>query len=158
MNIAESIKSHYESEDFKNNYSCNLFEDSHAIKDRIKNYCSQSYEFLKFYGFNTYFSDDQINIIYDYILENIEEFTTDFSGYYVGHTSLDSISFGEQEEQLKGIYNHRTKKEYTLKYLKYIFDKEDYTINKNYAYYIVSGGMHVDLLNAEIPYLKNFNK
>ena len=158
MNIAASYKSHYESEDFKNNYSEFLFQDTHAIKERIKNYCATSYEFEKFYGFNHYFSDTEIENIYDYILENLEEFTSDFNGYYVGYTSLDSASFGEQEEQLTGIYNHNTGKEYSLKYLKSIFEKEDYVINDNYAYYNLDGGIHIDLLNSEIPYLKNFKK
>jgi len=158
MNIAESIKSHYETEDFKSNYSECLFQDNHAIKERIKNYCANSYEFFKFYGYNHYFSTKAIDVIYDTILDNIEEFTKDFNGYYVGFTSLDSVSFGEQEEQLTGIYNHNTGKEYSLKYLKSIFEKEDYVINDNYAYYNLDGGIHIDLLNSEIPYLKNFKK
>ena len=86
--------------------------------------------------------------IYDFIYENFEEFTTDFNGCYVGATSLDSISFGEQENQLEGIYNHKTGKDYTIPYLKKIYDESGFYISdSNYAYYNTDAGLHIDLLN-----------
>jgi len=161
MNIAQRSKEYYEHEDFKDNYAMYLFEDSHAIKDNIKQALG-TYEFEKYYGFeipyNQRNNDYFIDLIYDYILENWEDFLKDFRSYWVGSTSIASISFGEQEEQLTGIYNHRTGKDYTLPYLKRVYDQEGFYVSGNYAYYDLSdSGLHIDLLTKDIPIIKSLN-
>ncbi len=154
MNIAEIIKNYYEHEDFKGNYIEFLFEDHDAIIERIEKIVKHEYYFAEKYGNNMQLSNDQLEVIYQYILDNLEDFISDFRSYYVGCTSLDSISYGEQEEQLTGLTNHKTGKLYTISYLRKIFDKEGYCVNGDYAYYDMSGeGLHVDLLNSDIPIL-----
>ena len=142
MNIAQKIKDHYESDDFKDNYAIILFEDRSAVVERIHNIIANEYYFEKKYKFRKY-----------YILDNLEEFTTVFNGFYVGHTSIDSVQFGEQEEQLEGLRNHATNKNYTLPYLKKIFEKEDFYVHNNYAYMDLQGGMHVDMLIGDLTKL-----
>jgi hypothetical protein len=156
MNIAKRCLSHYESKDFKNNYLEVLSETYHdnenEIIKRIENLFNISnYETEKYLSNHRFISKQDAKKIYDVINDNFEDFVSKFSGYYVGYTSLESVFFGEQEEQLEGIYNHKTGSEYSLPYLKKIFDKEGFVINRNSAYYVVSGGLHVDLLgNVEL--------
>lgn len=159
MNIAASIKNYYEHEDFRNNYAEYLLEDTQAVKDRIYEMCKTAYEVERYYGYNIDLSDEQVEEVYDYILGNIEEFTKEFSGYWVGATSLCSISYGEQEEQLEDLYNHRTGKPYTMPYLRRVFESEDFYVNDagTYAYYDLSdSGVHIDLLASEIPLIKEW--
>jgi len=153
MNIAQKIKDHYESDVFKDNYAIMLFEDRSAVVERIHNIIANEYYFEKKYNFRKYLDNDQAEQIYDYMLYHLEEFTTDFNGFYVGHTSIDSVSFAEQEEQLEGLRNHATNKNYTLPYLKKIFEKEDFYIHNNYAYMELQGGMHVDMLIGDLTKL-----
>lgn len=154
-NVADRCKNYYESEDFKNNYSFALFEsfsnNEGDILNRIKDIIDHDYYFEKKYGFNKYLSNESIQKIYNYIAENLDQFITDFNGYYVGYSSLDSIEFSEQEEQLIGLYNHKTGKEYNIDYLRKVFKNSDYYVKNNYAYYNLDGGLHVDLLHADIP-------
>ena len=162
MNIAQRIKSYYESKDFKNNYSINLLEDIHAVKNNIKKVL-QDYKFDKFYGFELSYgqiTDDLIQKVYDHILDNIDDFTRDFNGYWVGSTSLDSVSFGEQEEEIQSLINHKTGEPYGKQYLKIVFEDEDFYISDNgYAYYDMSSeGVHVDLLAQEIPFLRELKQ
>lgn len=159
MNIAQSIKSRYESEDFKSNYAINLLEDKSAVEFRIKQIVQHEYNFERRYGYNMILTDEQCEKVYNYILENIEEFTSDFNSYYVGDTSIDSVSFGEQCEQLEGLINHKTNKPYKTSYLKEVFENEDFYVSKGYAYYDLSdSGVHIDLLNSEIPILEELKK
>ena len=155
MNIAARYKYHYESDDFKESYQSCLLElyanNEGDIINRIQNIIDHEYYFEKKYGFNKYLSKEIIKIIYDYIIDNFDDFVTGFNGYYVGDTSLESVSFGEQEEQLTGIHNHKTGKDYNIHYLKRVFDKEGYYVKNNYAYYDLNSGLHVDLLHADIP-------
>lgn len=165
-NIAASLKNYYESKDFIELYKYQLFEQYHYNKSDIISrifdlFMIQNYETeSKLENFKP-ITIEQAKQIYQLIYDNVELFTDTFKSYYVGYTSLESVSFGEQEEQLEGIYNHRTKKDYTLKYLRYIFDKESFYVSKdsNYAYYdLTSYGVHIDLLNnhESIILLDNF--
>ena len=113
MNIAKRILSRYESEDFKNNYlevlSETYHDNEHEIIKRIENLFNISnYETERYLSNHRFITRQEAKKIYDTIKDNFEEFVSDFSGYYVGYTSLDSVSFGEQEEQLEGIYNRKT--------------------------------------------------
>ncbi len=154
MNIAQRLIERYDSKDFKKNYSQLLYEsfannEGDKINRIIDLFNVSNYETQK--SLDNWFNIDreQAKKIFDFITENFEDFTTNFNGYYVGYTSLESISFGEQEEQIEGLYNHKTKKPYNLSYLKKIFDKEGYYVNnQNYAYYNLDKGLHIDLLRA----------
>lgn len=156
-NIAERIKMYYESEDFKYMYMDSLIENYHNNKsevlNRIVDIVQYGYYFEKRYGFNTYISKEQAKVIFQFISDNFESFCDDFRSYFVGDTSLESVSFGEQEEQLEGITNHKTGNPYTKVYLKKVFESAGYFVNKSgYAYLdLTSYGIHVDLLKGELP-------
>lgn len=150
MNIAQTYLSLYESDNFKQNYTQYLLEDSHHCIDRILTLFNvQNYEVEKALKNYRRITREEAQTIFEYIRENQETFESNFNSYYVGPTSIDSISYGEQEEQLEGIYNRRTGKPYTMPYLKKVFDQEGYYVNdNNYAYYDLSmAGTHIDILN-----------
>jgi hypothetical protein len=152
-NYALSTLSYYESEDFKNNYAEFLMEDTHAVQNRIKT-AVQDYDFEKIYGSTLYLSDEDAEKVYEYILENIEEYTTTFNGYWVGSGSIDSVSFGEQEEQLTGLTNQQGDKIEVTDLIKQ-FEDADFVVHGEYAYYDMSSqGVHIDLYAGEkIPLL-----
>ena len=154
MNIAERIKWYYDTYDFKENYASCLFESYHNDKDIIIQriydlFNGDNYETEK-YLINYFAIDkDQALKIYDFISENFEAFTKDMVNYYVGYCALDSISFGEQEEQMSGIYNHKTGKNYTLKYCQLVFNAAGFYIRGEYAYYdLSSDGLQINLLKG----------
>ncbi len=64
----------------------------------------------------------------------------------MGHYCIDSVEFGEQEEQLE-FENNKTGKPYTKAYLRKIFDGAGFYVSKcgQYAYYAVSGGVMLDM-------------
>jgi predicted DNA-binding protein len=163
MNIAEIIMSRYDSDDFKSDYAANLSESFHNNEGDILNilyslFNVANHETGEYFDFDLFVEKETIQKVYDYIKENIEEFIEDFSGYYVGYTSLASVSFGEQEEQLTGLSNHRTGKDYTLPYLKKAFDEAGYVIHGDYAYMVADGGLHVDLCNCKDEINEILNK
>lgn len=154
MNIAQKLIARYESKDFKNDYSQLLYEsfennEGDIINRIIDLFNVSNYETQKYLTNWLNIDREQAQKIYAFIVENFEEFTTNFNGYYVGFTSLESISFSEQEEQIEGLLNHKTNKPYKLNYLKKVFEQEGYYVNKsNYAYYNLDKGLHIDLLRA----------
>lgn len=156
MNIAQSIISYYDSKDFKNSYSSVLFEQFNDSEQDIINriidlFNVSNYETEKYLSNHKIINRDQSKLIYDFISENIELFIKSFNNYYVGYTSLDSISFGEQEEQLTGLYNHKTGKDYNINYLKKLFEKEGFYVSREYAYYdLSSSGLRIELINNEL--------
>ena len=153
MNVAQKTISYYDSKDFKGNYLDQLHENYQNNEATIVNriidlFNVSNYETQKYLTNWLNIDRDQAKKIYTFIDENFEDFTTSFNGCYVGYTSLESVQFGEQEEQLD-FTNHKTNKPYKLSYLKKIFDKEGFYINdRNYAYYNLDKGLHVDLLRA----------
>jgi hypothetical protein len=154
MNIAEKIQSYYSSDDFKDNYTSCLFENFHNDRDIIEQriwdlFVISNYETEKY--LTNYFSINKMDAIkiFDFISENFNSFLGDMVNNYVGCCSLGSISFGEQYEQLDGLRNHKTGKNYTVKYLKHIFNKAGYYVRNNSAYYdLSSNGLQVNLLGS----------
>ena len=149
MNIAESVKSYYKSDDFKDSYMEILFENFHNQKDdiidRIKQkFNVENYETEKCLGETVYVDTNAATKIFEHISENIDEYASWFAGYYVGYTSLESVTFGEQEEQLSGHNDWVDFKDEMIE----MFEDADFTVNGEYAYYIVDGGLHIDLLNS----------
>lgn len=156
MNIAQKIIQYYESEDFRNNYLDILLEDIENAKYQI-NEMYRTVQWDVYFGDFRLTEEQQLTLI-DFMRENHDEFLGTFSGYYVGELVVDSVSFGEQCEQLTDITNHRTNKPYTKRYLKYIFDKEGFTVDKKveYAYYDMSGeGLYLTLRNTTLEQLKD---
>jgi len=156
MNIAQVIQGYYEHDDFKGNYIFAMMEniDTEQAVKRIIEIVSMEY-----YTFNPstalILTELQALGILEYIVENIDLFIQDFTSYYVGSSSIDSISYGEQEEQLSGLYNSRTRQPYGLKYLKNIFEQEGYWVSGEYAYYdLSSSGIYIELFNNDIPLLQ----
>lgn len=156
MNIAEITKEYYEHDDFIDNYAFILLEDGDNCIYNIKK------ELPKWFYFNDYNSDSLLKIdtedaerIFDYMRDNYDDFVDTFCGYYVGDYCIDSISFGEQEEQLTGLYNHKTGKNYDIRYLRKIFEQEDYVVNGDYAYYNLSAdGVGIWLKPDELPFFE----
>lgn len=140
MNIAERILSYYETSDFADNYADMLGEDTHACIERIQRIFSDNYgEKLTF---------EQAEKVLKWFIENNQYRT--FSGYYVGYYSFASISFGEQEEQLTGLHNHKTGKPYNIAYLKQVFEDAGYVVSGDCAYMdLNSQGVHFDLRDFE---------
>lgn len=154
MNIAKRIVAYYSTEDFKDNYIQCLYEQYNDNKDTIVDnilrlFNVSNYETETELSNHKVLSREQAIQVYDFIGENLEQYTKDYTNYYVGYTSLASIAFGEQEEQLEGLINHKTGEEYNKQYLRTVFDKECfYVSDDNYAYYNLSDdGLHIDLLN-----------
>lgn len=142
MNIAERIKAYYETEDFREIYCSMLMEDTESCQDNIKKFLEENGETP---------SKDRVWEVYRFILNNLDQFIDTFTNYYVGDNCVDSISFGEQEEQLS-IYNTVTKKDYTLPYLRKVFDREGFYVRRNYAYYDMSGsGIMIKFDYEKIP-------
>lgn len=156
MNIADRIKAYYETDDFKGNYMEVLYEtfanDENDIIERISTLFNVSnYETEKYLSNHKTIDRKQAKLIYDFIYDDLESFVSDYNNYYVGYTSLESVSFGEQEEQLEGLYNNKTGKEYNISYLKKVFANDFYVSDNGYAYYNLSGsGLHVELINNKL--------
>ena len=154
MNVAEITIERYDN-CLAVDYAQILFEEysnnEHEIIKRIQDLFNiQNYETEKYYGHTKYVSKEKCKEIYDLINEDIESFFHQFSGYWVGSTSLESVAYGEQEEQLSGWYNSRTKKDYTLPYMKKVFSDAGFVVNGDLAYMdFSSSGIHIDLINAE---------
>lgn len=154
MNIADRIKAYYETDDFKSNYLEVLFEtfaddENDIINNILRLFNVSNYETEQLSN-HKIIDRKQAKLIYDFIYNDLESFVSDFNNYYVGYTSLCSVSFGEQEEQLEGLYNHKTGKEYNISYLKKVFANDFYVSNNGCAYYTVSGGLHVELINEKL--------
>jgi len=97
MNNAERTLEYYESKDFEGMHYNRLFEffleDKSNILDRIKNIVDLELDIE--------LNSNQTKEIYNYVENNFEEHITRFCSYYVGDNSLESVSFGEQEEQIE---------------------------------------------------------
>lgn len=155
MSIVDRIKAHYESDDFKSGYLEVLFEtfaddENDIINNILRLFNISNYETETYLSNHKIIDRKQAKLIYDFIYNDLESFVSDFSNYYVGYTSLCSVSFGEQEQQLEGLYNNKTGKEYNISYLKKVFANDFYVGDNGYAYYTVSGGLHVELINESL--------
>jgi len=135
------------------------FNNKSEIVDRIIRVVG-SYEFDKMYRPDRdifpsmTINQDTAEKVYQYILDNIEDFVSEFYNYYTGGTDLESVPYGEIEEQLTGIHNHKTGKDYTLPYLRKVFDQAGYYVSGDYAYYNMSSeGLYIDMLAEKIPIL-----
>lgn len=164
MNIAQTVQSYYDSKDFKQDYQSALEEryanDKGNIIDRILELFNISnYELQKALASWKVLTREEASLVYTHVADNIESYTADYPGCWVGYTSLEAVEFGEQEEQLTEIHNRLTNKPYRLAYLQKIFSAEGYVISKdgNYAYYQSGGGLHIDLLKSA-QLLDNFIK
>ena len=155
MNIAQALKSHYGTEDFGSDYVECMLEsyDQEEWAKKITDIVSLQYS--DFDGHALILTEEQSMGIAQYIFDNIDDFIQRYGWYYVGDSCIDAISFGEQEEQLSGLYNHKTGKEYSLKYLQKIFDEEGYYVSGDLAYWDLSSeGVYIDLFASEIPLLE----
>lgn len=127
---------YYSSEDFKNEYKFVMME---QYMDSPSEIVEKIVRVMKD-EFDTDCDNKKATLIYDVILNNPDPYVGDMRNYWVGRRCLESVSFGEQEEQLDGFGMN-------LQYVKRIFKKEGFYVNKNgYAYYDMSGeGLKIDL-------------
>lgn len=162
--IAQKQLDYYESKDFIDNYFYCLFETWNNNEGDIVNriydlFVNQNYEtereLKNYFG---YITKEQAKKIYEFIGDNLENFTRPFHSAYVGACSLESVSYGEQEEQLTGWRNHTTGNDYTLKYMQKVFGAAGYYVRGDYAYLDLSyNGLQVNLLACTgIELLDNF--
>lgn len=141
----ESIIAYYNSDDFADCYVQCLMEqaDSSFIPDTIKKICENEFDIA--------LSTSESEKIFDYIYDNIEEFIEKFSNYYVGYCCVDSISFGEQEEDLTCIYNPETGENYELSEIEKIYDDAGFYVNEGMAYLDLSGeGLCVKITREQV--------
>lgn len=125
---AESILSYYESKDFEWYYieaMCSSAYINNDVQEIIK-ICDRE--------FGMTISTDEAVKIFDYIYDNVEEFVSRFSNYYVGSNCVNSVSFGEQEEQLFDIYNPETGECYELHEIQPIYEEAGFYVKEGYAY------------------------
>lgn len=158
MNIAENVKSYYTHIDFEDMYLFSMCEDSSAIEEYIseavKNWDFEDITKGQFNGLDI--TNNGAEYLAGYIFDNANDLYTTFNSYYVGSLCVASCSFGEQCEQLDGLHNSRTGKNYTLPYLRKCFEDAGYCINKsdkNCAYYDLSGSgvmISLDSIPADI--------
>ena len=151
MNIAERCASYYEHEDFIDHYAMHLLEDQDGCIDRVKEAAYWYTRNGKYLHLKPTYRQCQ-NFI-EHLRHNPECYEIDtFTAYYVGDTCIDSISFGQQAEDLQSLINNRTGKPYNDRYLIRVFEDAGYTINKRYgltAYYSLEGhGVKIDLQNV----------
>ena len=147
MSQAQSRLAYYESEDFINNYAEHLLEDSHAcinrIHDLFRRHVEQSEDTKGVTPTNIYNRRDISTMLYEWLAEGnvaFDELQTYCNSYgHVGHHCIDSIAFGEQEEQI----NVSEIKD---------FEDNDFTVNDHvgrdgitYAYYdLTNSGVYID--------------
>lgn len=124
----ESIIAYYNSDGFADCYVKCLMEQADAsfIPGTIKKICENEFDIA--------LSTSESEKIFDYIYDNIEEFIEKFSNYYVGYCCVDSVSFGEQEEDLTCIYNPETGENYDLSEIEKIYDDAGFYVNEGMAY------------------------
>ena len=142
---AESILSYYESEDFEWGYVDALIDqaDDDYLQKRVIEICE--------YEFGITIFAEQARKIVEYVYENIDEFVQRFRGYYVGRNCLDSISFGEQEEQLFDIYNPETGECYELHEIQPIYEEAGFYVQEGYAYLDLSDeGMCIKITEKQV--------
>ena len=141
----ESIIAYYNSDDFADCYVPCLMEqaDSSFIPDTIKKICENEFDIA--------LSTSESEKIFDYIYDNIDEFIEKFSNYYVGYCCVDSIAFGEQEEDLTCIYNPETGENYELSEIEKIYDDAGFYVNEGMAYLDLSGeGLCVKITREQV--------
>ena len=141
----ESIIAYYNSDDFADCYVQCLMEqaDSSFIPDTIKKICENEFDIA--------LSTSESEKIFDYIYDNLEDFIEKFSNYYVGYCCVDSISFGEQEEDLTCIYNPETGENYELSEIEKIYDDAGFYVNEGMAYLDLSGeGLCVKITREQV--------
>jgi hypothetical protein len=129
---------YYESDDFKNNYLDCLFEDKSNVEYQIKEVCRREFNINAL-------TNLQAEQIYTYMLENLEDYVSEFNNYWVGAYSIDSVEFGEQETELPE------------NFLPVISElKNEFTLNRKYLYYNLGGkGLHVSLTKQVIETVLN---
>ena len=136
VNIAKRIVEHYDSEEFRANFYQLLCDNMEQSRTGC---IAQIMRYFSVRG-------TEANEIYSEIYNNIEQYIDTYRNYYVGSDCLESVSFGEQEEQIFDLVNHTTGKPYSKKYVRDVFEKEGFTVGNEYAYYDLSGeGLYVDL-------------
>lgn len=150
--IAQRILNYYDSEDFKSNYISCMLEARNEWNERVKKITKEQFELN--------LTDEQIEKVCEAIYENVDDYISDYSNYYVGHCCVDAVSFGEQEEDLSSITNNRTGRDYTKNYLIKSFDKAGFVVNKSeygvLAYYDMSGeGLRITITEEQVRAILN---
>lgn len=143
MNCVKSLVNYYNSADFKEQYYFILAEYFSSNKSEIVPkilylFNVSNYETCNFFGKEFTLTTDQAQSVYDFILVNLDDFICDYISNFVGYTSLQSVSFGEQEVQLQ--------KDDDLGDM----EKNGFYVSGEYAYYdLSSSGVYIDLLCKE---------
>lgn len=143
---------YYSTEDFESSYADCLAQDTAAILERVRPMLRErKWEVEERLGVKlANFSDKQVRAAADYVVSNAEEFVERFSGYYVGHFSLDSVAFGEQEENVADFAKSNG---LTVKKAAEMLDAAGFSVINGGAYYIVSGGLHLNLVRPPADWL-----
>jgi len=141
----ESIIAYYNSDNFADCYVQCLMEQADAsfIPGIIKQICEKEFDIT--------LSTSESEKIFDYIYDNIDEFIEKFSNYYVGYCCVDSIAFGEQEEDLTCVYNPKTGENYELSEIEPIYEDAGFYVNEGMAYLDLSDeGIMINIKKEQV--------
>ena len=139
--VAEQLrreKEYFASEDFKSMYVDLLLEDLDYAVSRLVEISQKEWDIIEDKPLTL--DDNSARYIIEYVRENIDDYVYDYSMYYVGYESVDSIDFGEQEVPLIEKIEHTDD------------DIEGFYIDENgeYAYYdLTSNGVHIKISQLE---------
>lgn len=153
MNIAQRHLDYYESEDFEAQYAFWLYEkvylDAYHLQELWNIGLAWTYYWERPPLGLSFMDRATAGAVCEYLLDTSPEVRR-FRHYWVGNYALGSIPFGEQEVQLEGIYNYRTGREYTLPYLRRVFNEEGFYVSGRYAYLDLSSeGVYIDFRDFE---------
>ncbi len=125
----QAMVDYYSHEDYHSMYGQVLLEDieCYGVERLMQN--SETH-------FEVKLTFEQCDVIIDEILKNLEEYTTDYSNYWVGTDSIGGVSFGENEEEIPQGFNREEDDDCGF----YIPDEGDYMY-----YDMSSSGLNVKL-------------
>ena len=154
MNIAERYLDYYESENFEAEYAYFLCDEAAWGAERLQavwNSGGWAYFWERPPLGLSFMDSATAEAVWEYLWDTTPEVRR-FRHYWVGNYALGSISFGEQEVQLEGIYNYRTGREYSARYLCQVFQDEGFFVSDcgRYAYLDLSSeGVYIDFRDFE---------
>lgn len=149
---ASTVLDYYENEDFIDNYGYHLLVDGSKVKTALTQSLCR-YLYFNDYTNNpfpeTFIKDKTLDEILDWLRDNYYEYIETYHSYYVGSYSIDSIGFGEQCEQVSGMYNHITELEIDPNFMLDAFEDKGFYIPDNksdFVYYDLSdSGVQINL-------------
>ena len=96
MSAVEEMKTlveYYQSDDYKSDYYYFLMED-------LREYGSSRLISVANKEWGIILHDDRAHKVVEYIINNLDDYVSDYTNYWVGTESISAIAFGENEEEI----------------------------------------------------------